>query len=71
MGKIIINGEQYGLKKLVEHIRASTCQTMDELKKRMRDLYGKVAALKVAVRFVKESKASGQEVLFDPKDLLK
>jgi hypothetical protein len=67
--------EQYGLKKLVEHIWkvigiASTCQTIDELKKRMRDLYGKVAAFKVAVRFVKESEASGQEILFDPKELL-
>jgi hypothetical protein len=67
--------EQYGLKKLVEHIWkvigiASTCQNMDELKKKMRDLYGKVATFKVAVRFVKESEASGQEILFDPKELL-
>jgi len=67
--------EQYGLKKLVEHIWkvigvASTCETMDELRKKMRELYGKVAALKVAVRFVRESEATGQEILFDPKDLL-
>jgi len=65
--------EQYGLKKLVEHIWkvigvASTCRTMDELKKKMRDLYGQVAAFKVAVRFVKESEAMGQEILFDPKE---
>ena len=43
--------EQYGLKKLIEHIWkvigiASTCQSIDELKKKMRDLYGKVAALR-------------------------
>jgi len=67
--------EQYGLKKLVEHIWkvigiASTCQTMDELRKKMRDLYGKVADYKIAVRFVRESEASGQEVLFDPAELL-
>ena len=67
--------EQYGLKKLVEHIWkvigvASTCKTMDELKKKMRDLYGQVAAFKVAVRFVKESEATGQEILFDPKEFL-
>ncbi len=67
--------EQYGLKKLVEHIWkvigvASTCRTMDELKKKMRELYGSVAAFKVAVRFVKESEAVGQEILFDPKDIL-
>lgn len=42
---------------------------MDELKKRMRDLYGQVAAYKVAVRFVKASEASGQ-MLFEPKDLV-
>jgi hypothetical protein len=67
--------EQYGLKKLVEHIWkvvgiASTCETMDDLKKKMHALYGKVAAYKVAVRFVKESEATGQEILFDPKDIL-
>ncbi len=38
--------EQYGLKKLVEHIWkvigvASTCDTMPELRKRMQELYGK------------------------------
>ncbi|MCU1256971.1 MAG: hypothetical protein JWM83_3270 [Candidatus Angelobacter sp.] len=38
--------EQYGLKKLIEHIWkvvgiASTCSDMDELKRRMRELYGK------------------------------
>jgi P63C domain len=67
--------EQYGLRKLIEHIWkvigiASTCNTIDELKRRMRDLYGKVAQLKVAVRFVRESEAAGQEILFDPKELL-
>jgi hypothetical protein len=38
--------EQYGLKKLIEHIWkvvgiASTCETLDELEKRMEQLYGK------------------------------
>jgi hypothetical protein len=62
--------EQYGLKKLVEHIWkvvgiASACQTIDELKKKMREIYGKVATYKMAVRFVRESEATGQEMLFD------
>src|SRR5437879_2610856 len=49
--------EQYGLRKLVEHIWkvigvASTCQNMDELRKKMRDLYGHVSDFKYAVRLV-------------------
>jgi len=63
--------EQYGLKKLVEHIWkvigiASTCQTIDELKKKMRELYGKVIEYKIAVRFVRDSEVTGQDLLFDP-----
>lgn len=66
--------EQYGLKKLIEHIWkvigiASTCNNIEELKIRMKTLYGKVAAFKVAVRFVRESEASGQDMLFDPREL--
>jgi hypothetical protein len=66
--------KQYGLKKLIEHIWkvvgiASTCQTMDELRSRMRTLYGKVLEYKVALKFVQESESEGQSVLFDPKDL--
>lgn len=67
--------KQYGLKKLVEHIWkvigiASTCTTMDELRAKMKQLYGKVLEYKLAVRFIEESEADGQEVLFDPKNLL-
>jgi hypothetical protein len=66
---------QYGLKKVVEHIWkvigiASTCSNIDELKIRMKTLYGKVAALKVAIRFVRDSEAAGQDMLFDPRELL-
>lgn len=68
--------EQYGLKKLIEHIWkvvgiASACQNIDELKRKMHDIYGHVAAYKVAVRFVRESEANGQEVLFDPMEFIK
>jgi P63C domain len=66
--------EQYGLKRLIEHIWkvvgiASTCKTIDELKAQMRHQYGRVLEYKIAVNFVKESEATGQSVLFDPKEL--
>jgi hypothetical protein len=66
---------QYGLRKLVEHIWkvvgiASTCESTDELDKKMKTLYGKVAAFRVAVKFVRESEASRQDILFDPRELL-
>jgi hypothetical protein len=44
---------------------------MDELRKKMRELYGHVAEFKYAVRLIKESEASGQEMLFDPREVLK
>jgi hypothetical protein len=50
--------EQYGLKKLIEHIWkvigiASTCKNMDERRRQMRELYGRVAQYKYAVRIVR------------------
>jgi hypothetical protein len=67
--------EQYGLKKLVEHIWkvigiASTCQNMGELKRQMHLLYGHVAAYRYAIRIVKESEATGQDMLFDPREMV-
>ena len=56
-----------GLEVPVTHL----LELIDELKKKMRDLYGKVAALRVAVRFVRESEATGQELLFNPTEILK
>jgi hypothetical protein len=48
---------QYGLKRLVEHIWkvvgiASTCETMDELKKKMEELYGKRPGFQFALKLV-------------------
>jgi|SRR5579859_2066407 len=65
--------EQYGLRKLIEHIWkvigiASTCQTIDELKKRMQQLYGKNASFQFAVRIVRKSEDAGQGLLFDPRE---
>ncbi len=67
--------EQYGLRKLVEHIWkiigvASTCQNMAELRVKMKDLYGHVAEFKYAVRLIRESEAIGQEMLFDPRETI-
>src|SRR5579863_1691583 len=64
--------QQYGLKKLIEHIWkiigiASTCQTLDELRRKLHKIYGKQAAFHFAVRIVKKSEESGQELLFDPR----
>lgn len=47
--------EQYGLKKLVEHIWkvvgvASTCQTMPELRRKMQELYGKKPGFQFELR---------------------
>lgn len=47
--------EQYGLKKLIEHIWkvigvASTCETMEELRKRMQELYGKKPGFQFELR---------------------
>lgn len=49
--------EQYGLKKLVEHIWkvvgvASTCETMDELKQRMEEIYGKRPGFQFSLKLV-------------------
>jgi hypothetical protein len=49
--------EQYGLKKLIEHIWkvigvASTCATMDELRKRMQELYGKKPGFQFELKLV-------------------
>ena len=49
--------EQYGLKKLIEHIWkvvgvASTCETMDELRKKMRELYGKKPGFQFELKLV-------------------
>ena len=43
---------------------------MDELRRRMHELYGHVAQYKYAVRIVRESEATGQELLFDPREML-
>ena len=64
--------EQYGLKKLVEHIWklvgiASTCKNLEELRERMHEIYGKVAAFRYAVKLVRQSEESGQGLLFDPR----
>jgi len=65
--------QQYGLKKLIEHIWkvigiASTCQTLEELRKQLHRIYGKQAAFHFAVRIVKKSEETGQELLFDPRE---
>ena len=65
--------EQYGLRKLVEHIWkvvgiASTCSTLDELRKKMHELYGKNAAIQYVLKIVRKSEALGQGMLFDPRD---
>jgi hypothetical protein len=65
--------EQYGLRRLVEHIWkvvgiASTCATMDDLRREMQRLYGKNAAFQFAVKIVKKSQATGQGLLFDPQE---
>ena len=44
---------------------------MDELKKKMRELYGHVAEFKYAVRLIRESEATGQEMLFDPRETIR
>lgn len=64
--------EQYGLRKLIEHIWkiigiASTCQTLDELRKQTQQLYGKNAAFHYALKIVRKSDAAGQTLLFDPR----
>jgi hypothetical protein len=65
--------EQYGLRKLVEHIWkvvgiASTCASMNELRRKMQELYGKNAAFQFALKIVRKSETSGQGLLFDPRD---
>ena len=65
--------QQYGLKKLIEHIWkvigiASTCQSIDELRKQLDRIYGKQAAFHFAVKLVKKSEQTGQELLFDPRE---
>jgi hypothetical protein len=55
--------EQYGLKKLVEHIWkvigvASTCETMDELKQRMEEIYGKRPGFQFSLKLVPMAPAS-------------
>lgn len=67
--------EQYGLRKLVEHIWkvvgiASTCMNMDELRREMQRLYGKNAAFQFAVKIVRKSEITGQGLLFDPKEVV-
>jgi hypothetical protein len=49
--------EQYGLKKLIEHIWkvigvASTCDTMDELRTRMQEIYGKRPGFQFTLKLV-------------------
>lgn len=49
--------EQYGLKKLIEHIWkvigiASTCEDMKELKRKMEELYGKRPGFQYALRLI-------------------
>jgi hypothetical protein len=65
--------EQYGLKKLVEHIWkvigiASTCTTIDELREHLQRIYGKNAAFQYALKIVRKSEAVGQKLLFDPRE---
>jgi hypothetical protein len=67
--------EQYGLRKLVEHIWkvvgiSSTCSTLEELRNKMHELYGKNAAFQYALKIVRKSEAVGQNMLFDPRDFL-
>lgn len=52
--------EQYGLKKLIEHIWkvigvASTCQTMTELENKMEELYGKTPGFQYELKLVGSS----------------
>ena len=63
--------QKLGWRRMEGSWNASTCHTMDELRGKMRQLYGKVLEYKVAVSFVRESEANGQDVLFDPRDLFK
>jgi hypothetical protein len=63
---------QYGLKKLIEHIWrvigvASTCITLDELRKHLQRIYGDNAAFHYAVKIVNRSEDVGQTLLFDPR----
>ena len=44
---------------------------MEELRSQMHQIYGNVAAFKYAIRIVRESEATGQELLFDPRELVK
>jgi hypothetical protein len=49
--------EQYGLKKLVEHVWkvigvASTCETMDELRYRMQQIYGKKSGFQFELKLI-------------------
>lgn len=67
--------EQYGLKKLIEHIWkvigiSSTCLTIDELREHLHRICGKNAAFQYALKIVRISEAVGQELLFDPRDLV-
>jgi len=53
--------EQYGLKKLIEHIWkvigiASTCSSMDELELRMEELYGKRPGFQFELKLVAPAK---------------
>lgn len=68
--------EQYGLKKLIEHIWkiigiASTCETIDELREHLQRIYGKNAAFQYALKIVRKSEATGQGMLFDPRETVK
>ncbi len=65
--------EQYGLKKLVEHIWkiigiASTCDTIEQLRKQLQEIYGRNASFNYALKIVRRSEASGQRMLFDPRE---
>jgi hypothetical protein len=61
--------EQYGLKKLIEHIWkvvgiGSICKTLDELRERMHEIYGKVAVFRNAINYVRPTRKSWPKNLF-------
>jgi len=63
--------EQYGLKKLIEHIWkvigiASTCKNLDELRQKMYELYGKKLPFNFALKIVDRSEDTGQLTLLEP-----
>ena len=60
---------------MIEHIWkvvgvASTCENMEELRKRMHQSHVRNAAFQFAIKIMRKAEKTGQELLFDPMEFV-